>query len=1159
MHDGTLQQGDQWLQNNMNGYIQWAKTHNSLLIFTFDEDDSSNGGSQYPIPTLIVGQGVIPGVYNEAVNHFSVLRTIEDMYHLPYAGAAATAVPITDIFATSSGTPATTAWQLNATRGNWSGSGNWGPGAQYPNANTFKVSLNLSSTTTGPAAASVNINVDVADARCENLAFDQVAGAISNYTVSGVNPLTMEAGSYVPYGSQMAAIVVPAGNSGANAISAPLRISTSGDTTGLVIDNNGTGGLTVSGPITYDASAGTQSRSLIVQGSGVTTISGSIDGQIVATLTKAGDGILYLTAPSSHAGSTTVNGGTLSLSGAGTILDSSSIIVNGGDGGMLLLDNSAGTVAGRVGSDTGITLNGGTFALLGSSSGASSQSVGVLTLGPGASTVAISGGGSASCNATLTFGSENTWSGPLRRTAGSGSMVNFTTQIIGQGGPGGSDGGGDRVLFAAAASIDMPAAWIVVNGHDFARYDSSQGMTEMAGAGATRYGNLGSAPANGNVLIQSAVQTILTTSNTINSLVVQSAGSQVTTLNGNVTLNIANTSAGALDSNGGIVVSGSADFVPSGGYTINGGTITSGVAGVNSELFAWIDSGTTTINSAIADIGGGARTSLALGGAGTLVLGGINTFSGGTFINSGVLQPASANAMGAAGSAVTVRAGGVLDLNGQALGSNNYQIFVVGVGAGAGAIINSGAAQSNALGSITLGGDTALGGENAWSLQAVAGGPATVLGNGFNLTKTGANTIAIAGQLAAASVSGVQNINITQGTLALTGNTVVDNSVPGDICVNSGAVLSVGNWGATPGVSIAKPLVMAGGTLQTDSGGRNGNATITADISLNAMPTLNATLQTCPIASMAAANIFAQGGSTLTLSGVISDGAAANSILLLGGGTVVIAGSGANTYSGDTIANAGVLNVQKSQGLGSGGVSVAAGAELQLQGNITLSNPMLALSGSGAGPGVTGALQNASGNNVFNGDISLGYGALTGSTTAGVDVYAPVSTCILSDSGTLTINGSILGAANNDQLIFGGGGNCIVDGEIAGGGSLVKVGTGSLVLSGSNSYAGGTVIEAGTLIATDPLPSDDCLSVSAGGAFVFDPSASETSLAVSPGVSVVAVPEPSTFALLGVGLVGLGAYLGVRKGLLRDVKVGFNGYRFTGGWSATWGSLGTNS
>ena len=131
----------------------------------------------------------------------------------------------------------------------------------------------------------------------QHLGFDQVAGAISNYTVSGVNPLTMEAGGYVVYGSQMAAIVTPAGNSGANAICAPLRISTSADTAGLVIDNNGSGGLTIAGPITYDASAGTQSRSLTVQGSGDTTVSGPIDGHIVATLIMAGTGTLYSDRP----------------------------------------------------------------------------------------------------------------------------------------------------------------------------------------------------------------------------------------------------------------------------------------------------------------------------------------------------------------------------------------------------------------------------------------------------------------------------------------------------------------------------------------------------------------------------------------------------------------------------------------------------------------------------------------------------------------------------------------------------------------------------------------------------------------------------------------------------------------------------------------------
>jgi len=58
MHNGTIQQGDQWLQSNLDAYAQWAKTHNSLLILTWDEDD---GSAANPIATLLVGQNVQPG------------------------------------------------------------------------------------------------------------------------------------------------------------------------------------------------------------------------------------------------------------------------------------------------------------------------------------------------------------------------------------------------------------------------------------------------------------------------------------------------------------------------------------------------------------------------------------------------------------------------------------------------------------------------------------------------------------------------------------------------------------------------------------------------------------------------------------------------------------------------------------------------------------------------------------------------------------------------------------------------------------------------------------------------------------------------------------------------------------------------------------------
>jgi phospholipase C len=93
MHDCSITTGDTWLRDQLDGYVQWAASHNSILITTFDEDDSA-GDNQ--IATIFNGQPVKPGVYTERIDHFSVLRTVEDMYGLPHAGAAEQATPITD-------------------------------------------------------------------------------------------------------------------------------------------------------------------------------------------------------------------------------------------------------------------------------------------------------------------------------------------------------------------------------------------------------------------------------------------------------------------------------------------------------------------------------------------------------------------------------------------------------------------------------------------------------------------------------------------------------------------------------------------------------------------------------------------------------------------------------------------------------------------------------------------------------------------------------------------------------------------------------------------------------------------------------------------------------------------------------------------------------
>lgn len=95
MHDCSVGTGDRWLRQTMSGYAAWAQTHDSLLIVTFDEDD---GGASNSIATVFYGGPVRPGRYPQRIDHFAVLRTIEDMYGLTYAGAAATARPVTGIW-----------------------------------------------------------------------------------------------------------------------------------------------------------------------------------------------------------------------------------------------------------------------------------------------------------------------------------------------------------------------------------------------------------------------------------------------------------------------------------------------------------------------------------------------------------------------------------------------------------------------------------------------------------------------------------------------------------------------------------------------------------------------------------------------------------------------------------------------------------------------------------------------------------------------------------------------------------------------------------------------------------------------------------------------------------------------------------------------------
>jgi len=161
-----------------------------------------------------------------------------------------------------------------------------------------------------------------------------------------------------------------------------------------------------------------------------------------------------------------------------------------------------------------------------------------------------------------------------------------------------------------------------------------------------------------------------------------------------------------------------------------------------------------------------------------------------------------------------------------------------------------------------------------------------------------------------------------------------------------------------------------------------------------------------------------------------------------------------------------------------------------------------------------------------SGNTSLGYTLSgTGSNTLTFsNTSNNAATTISVTNGSHAIDAPVILAEN---LLVSGSGNLAFgnSSSITGSYSLTMSGTGgTLIFSGTDSYSGGTNVNAGMLIVTSStaLPSGSSLIVGAGGTFIFDPSMAASPVMVSSGAA--AVPEPSTSFLLGIGAVGLVAY-----------------------------------
>ncbi|ELU9417337.1 fibronectin-binding autotransporter adhesin ShdA [Salmonella enterica] len=217
-----------------------------------------------------------------------------------------------------------------------------------------------------------------------------------------------------------------------------------------------------------------------------------------------------------------------------------------------------------------------------------------------------------------------------------------------------------------------------------------------------------------------------------------------------------------------------------------------------------------------------------------------------------------------------------------------------------------------------------------------------------------------------------------------------------------------------------------------------------------------------------------------------------------GDGTLILSNTG-NDY-GDTVIDGGILAAKDAASLGTGDVTIAESATLALSQG-TLDNNVTGegqIVKSGSDELIVTGDNNYSGGTTISGGTltadhadSLGTGTIANSgvlqvgegelenTLSGSGSLVKTGTGELtlsgdnSYSGGTTISGGTLTADHADSLGTGAVANSgvlqVSEGELentlSGSGSLVKIGTGELTLSGDNSYSGGTTITGGTLIA----------------------------------------------------------------------------------------------